>query len=167
MQPRASRLTESEALTDFNHLWGSVEEWVVTNLGDAIEAIQLGTAKPSYSAGARRLLLLVPAPGREAYAYENTDEHNVMATIMRFLCDQAFDRDFYCNIEEGGSNFLKTIETSMRNLEPRRGMIWNHAAAFVHTLTLSRCYHLSNMESRNLASHHQPPYICRISSKVQ
>jgi len=124
MQPRAEALAESEALADFNSLVGSVEEWVQTKLGDSIESILGGTQKVAQLGQPAKILMNnIPPPGREAFRYRDTDEYNIIAWIMRCLCDWVLDRDFYCNIEKGGMEFLHTIERAMRNLEPRRGRL--------------------------------------------
>jgi hypothetical protein len=69
----------------------------------------------------RKLLSLIPQPGKEAFEYPDTDEYNVIAAIMKFLYLEIFTKDFYCPIERGHMNFLNSIKRSMENLEPRRG----------------------------------------------
>lgn len=122
MQPRADKLSEAEALGDYNSLWRSVEEWVSSKLGDTIEAMTAGKERVPLGPPAKILLSIVPPPGREAFRYRDTDEYNVTAVIMHCLSNWILDRDFYCNIEKGGMDFLNSIEKAMRNLEPRRGM---------------------------------------------
>lgn len=123
MQPRAAKLTESDALTDFNSLWRNVDEWVQTKLGDTIELMTLGKERVPLGQPTKILLSIVPPPGREAFRYKETDEYNITAVIMRCIADWILDRDFYCNIEKGAMDFLNSIEKGMRNLEPRRGML--------------------------------------------
>lgn len=124
MQPRAQKLSEAEALADFNSLCGSVTEWVESKLGDSIEAMTQGNGRLTLGQPARIFLSMVPPAGREAFRYRDTDEHNIIALIMRCLCDWVLDREFYCNIEKGGMDFLHSIEKAMRNLEPRRGNLY-------------------------------------------
>jgi hypothetical protein len=121
LQPRQQRITESEAAVEFHSLCGSVEEWVQTKLGDALEDMTLSKERGPLGQPAKVLLSLISQPGREAFRCPETDEYNIIAVVMRFICNRILDKDFYCPIEKGGMEFLNTIEKSMRNLEPRRG----------------------------------------------
>lgn len=153
MQPRAAKLTESDALADFNSLWRSVDEWVQTKLGDTIELMTLGKERVPLGQPTKILLSIVPPPGREAFKYRETDEYNVTAVIMRCIADWVLDRDFYCNIEKGAMDFLSSIEKGMRNLEPRRGTFTQSRRNFL--TDDFRSHYLSNLESRDVSSHHQ------------
>lgn len=165
MQPRTNRLTESDALADFNSLYESIEELVHTQLEDLIKiplVVGKGSAQPSQAA--RLLLSLIPPPGREAFRYKNSDKFNIIATIMRLLCDWLLDRDFYCSFEKGGVEFLHTIESAMRNQNPPRG---RSTPSHTSYLTLSihaylqfyRSYLLPNMARRNLSRSYKSPIL--------
>jgi len=120
LQPKREPITESEATSEFRALSRTIEDWVETNLGDAIH--DRSTVKHRLQATpARRFLACVSVPGQEASRYPDTDVYIVMAAIMEFLCVDIFNKDFYCPIEEGAMDFLNSILTSMRNLQPRRG----------------------------------------------
>jgi hypothetical protein len=119
LQPHPAKITETEAKSEFILLCGTIEEWVDTNLGDAIqdramlkEKVQLGAAK--------RLLNMIPYSGREAFKYFDTDERNIAAVIMRYLCVQIFDREFYGPISPEETEYLRSIKRSMRHLNPPR-----------------------------------------------
>jgi len=72
----------------------------------------------------RMLLSLIPHPGKEAFKYPETDEYNITAAILRFLCGEIFNKEFYCHIGNREiESFMVSVETSMRNLEPRRDFI--------------------------------------------
>jgi len=115
LQPRQRRLTETEATEDFNTLCGSIEEWVDRKLGKSLDdriLPQTVCLTPS-----QRLLALIPHPGKEAFRYPGTDEYNITAAILRFLCDEIFDKEFYCPIADVKSSFMESVEQSMRNLQ--------------------------------------------------
>ena len=146
LQRREQKITESEATADFNSLCMIVEEWVQTRLGEALDK-RLAKEKATIPAiTAKRFLSLIPQPGKEAFKYPDTDEYNVIAAIIRFLCIEIFDRDFYCPIDPGALEFLNSVERSMRNLEPRRGQ-----SHFPLEVTTIRLIGLSKIRSHNLA----------------
>lgn len=122
LQRREQKITESEATAEFNSLCMMVEDWVQSKLGDAIEQ-KFAEKAALPNSMTRRLLSLIPQPGKDAFRYPDTDEYNVIAVIMRFLCIEIFDKDFYCQIDPGAVELLTSIERSMRNLEPRRGWL--------------------------------------------
>lgn len=119
LQRREQTITEADAAAEFHSLCMIVEEWVQTQLGEAFDNKSI-KATP-HLPRIRKFLSLIPQPGKEAFKYPDTDEYNVIAAIMKFLCHEIFDKDFYCPIERGAMDFLTSIERSMRNLEPRRG----------------------------------------------
>ena len=89
-QPRQQKLTETEAAEDFNTLCGSIEEWVDTKLGDALEEKTPTKARLHYTS-AKMFLSLIPNRGREAFKYPETDMYNITAAILRFLCNEIFN----------------------------------------------------------------------------
>jgi hypothetical protein len=121
LQPRQQKLTETEAAGDFNTLCGSIEEWVDRKLGEALDGRILTKEKSVLSEPLTMLLSLIPYPGKEAFKYPETDEYNITAAILRFLCNEIFNREFYCPIGDREIEFMVSVEKSMRNLEPRRG----------------------------------------------
>jgi hypothetical protein len=121
LQPRQQRFTETEAAAEFNTLCGSVEMLVDRKVGVALEEKALPKEGRCRLDPARMLIHLIPIPGREAFKYPETDEYNVTAAIIRFLCENIFDLDFYCPLGEQEREFMTSVEKSMRNLEPRRG----------------------------------------------
>jgi hypothetical protein len=122
LQPKRANITESEAQTEFISLCECVNEWIQTKLGDALYEKCILTEKGIPRDPAKNLLGMVSQPGREAFGYPETDEYNVIAAVMRFLCTEIFDREFYVPIENGATDFLMGIEKAMRILEPRRGL---------------------------------------------
>ncbi len=125
LQPKREQITESEAAADFKLLCRMIEDWVETNvgdsLGDEIHARSIIKQRGLQASRIRRFLMLVSLPGEEASKCPDTDVYNVIAAIMKFLCIEIFDKDFYCPVEEGAMEYLNSILTSMRTLEPRRG----------------------------------------------
>ncbi len=120
---REEKITSSDAANEFHSLCVTVEDWVQSKLGNAIG---LRLAERSISANNRTKLLLniILKSGRDAFNYPDTDECNVYAAVMRFLCIKIFDEDFYCPISPGAMEFLTSIEKSMRNLDPPRGQLY-------------------------------------------
>jgi hypothetical protein len=120
LQPRREQITESEAAAEFKSLGRTIEDWVETNLGDDIHDRSILKQRLQVS-HIRRFLTCVSLPGQEASRCPDTDVYNVIAAIMKFLCIEIFDKDFYCPVEEGAMDFLNSILMSMKKLEPRRG----------------------------------------------
>jgi hypothetical protein len=121
MQTRQQQITGSEAAAEFTSLYGSVEEWVERNLGDALYDRRLENEKVTIGTSAKEFLRLITLPGQEAFRVANTDVYNVVAAIMRFISSNIFDHDFYCPIEQGHMEFFKSLQKSTANLQPRRG----------------------------------------------
>ncbi|KAG0646475.1 hypothetical protein D0Z07_7533 [Hyphodiscus hymeniophilus] len=121
LQRREVKITESEATAEFNSLCLSVEAWVETKLGDAIED-RAALSPVLLIPAMRKFLTWITAPGQDAFEYPDTDEFNIIAAIMLFLKMEVFDKDFYCPMGNGERSFLTSIETGMKKLEPRRGL---------------------------------------------
>ncbi|PMD20145.1 hypothetical protein NA56DRAFT_602060 [Hyaloscypha hepaticicola] len=122
LQPKREQITESEAAAEFKSLFRMIEDWVETNLEDEIHARSILKQRGLQPSRIRRFLTLVSLPGQEASSCPETDVYNVIAVILKFLCIEIFDKDFYCPVEEGAMGFLNSILMSMRNLEPRRDL---------------------------------------------
>ncbi|CEL05661.1 hypothetical protein ASPCAL06778 [Aspergillus calidoustus] len=150
LQPLQQPLTETEAVSEFQALIASVEEWVDQKLGDALEPdndVSNDTetrdetnTEGSHSEGGggnlvfqvdpqstprvmkeiQSLLDLIPSPGRAAFAYHATDVDVVQALIMRYLSDAIFSQDFYCPLPKAERELVTVVERSMRTLTPRR-----------------------------------------------
>ena len=121
LQPRRQKLTETEATADFNTLCGSIEELVDTKLGEALDDMILTKENSIYLQPSEKLLSLIPSPGKEAFKYQETDKYNITAAILRFLCQEIFNQEFYCSVGSRELEFIVSVERSMRNLEPGRG----------------------------------------------
>jgi hypothetical protein len=119
LQRREKTTTEADAAAEFHSLCLAVEDWVQMQLTEAFDS--KSTKITRLDPRVRKLLSLIPQPGKEAFEYPDTDEYNVIAAIMKFLYLEIFTKDFYCPIERGHMNFLNSIKRSMENLEPRRG----------------------------------------------
>lgn len=120
LQPRREQITETEAAAEFKSLCMGVEEWVETNLGDAIEAKQLLDNRISNTQISRFLEWVSPA-GKQASQYPDTDVYNVTAAILKFLTTEIFQKDFYCPVEPEIIDTMDSVLRSMERLEPRRG----------------------------------------------
>ncbi|KAL2840206.1 hypothetical protein BJY01DRAFT_236827 [Aspergillus pseudoustus] len=146
LQPLQQPLTETEAVSEFQALIASVEEWVDQKLGDALEpdsepdnADENNTDNTHGGGGAgglvfevdphstprvmkeiQSLLDLVPSPGRAALAHPGIDVDVVQALIMRYLNDAIFSQDFYCPLPKSERELITVVERSMRTLTPRR-----------------------------------------------
>jgi GAF domain-containing protein len=120
LQPRQQKLTETEAAEDFYTLCGSIEEWVDSKFGEALDG-RILTKEKVLSEPLTKLLSLIPHPGKEAFKYPGTDEYNITAAILQFLCNEIFNKEFYCPIGDREIEFMVSVEKSMRNIEPRRG----------------------------------------------
>jgi hypothetical protein len=136
LQPRREQITESEAAAEFKCLCMMVENWVETNMGDEIHAKGIIKQRVIQAPTIRRFLMLVSLSGEEASRCPETDVYNVITAIMKFLYFEIFAKDFYCPVEEGGANFLNSIYTSMKNLEPRRGELFKTITFSLHYNTL-------------------------------
>ncbi|KAH8804542.1 hypothetical protein F5884DRAFT_417434 [Xylogone sp. PMI_703] len=121
LQPRQTNITESEASSEYNSLCGMVQQWVETNVGDALYERDMHREK-IYPHAAKELLDLISKPGKQAFVYLDTDEYNIVSAIMKFLCVEIFDRPFFCPIEDGAVKILSSVEKAMRNMEPRRDL---------------------------------------------
>jgi len=107
-------------------------------LGDALEERTVTKEKLSYEP-ARRLLSLIPCHGKEAFRCPETDMYNIVAAILRFLCNEIFNEEFYSPIGHREQKFMVSVEKSMRNLEPRRDTItWRTWRSETYTAIASR-----------------------------
>lgn len=121
LQPRRQVITPTEAADEFRTFCATVEEWVQTKLGDALDERRLRSPKDIVPEQAKRFMSLITPAGRESLKVPDTDEYHVLAAIMNFLCCEVFDKRFWCPIGPGAMEFLESIERNMQNLEPRRG----------------------------------------------
>jgi len=119
---REEKITSADAADEFNSFCGSVEDWVQRKLGDAI-GVRVAERSIHANQSTKQLLSFILQSGKDAFNYPDTDECNVYAAVMRFLCVKIFDQDFYCPVGRGQMEFLSSIEKSMRNLDPPRGQL--------------------------------------------
>ena len=171
LQRREQSITESEAGAEFNSLCMVVENWVQTKLGEALEKSK-ARMKPKLPAERiRTLLSFIPQPGKEAFHHPDTDEYNIIAMIIRFLCLEIFETDFYCPVEKGALGFLAGLEQSMRELEPRRGEILracgHGSKVILIRMSTSRSDHSTVLAQRNLHSHDEETSVYAITSFPQ
>jgi hypothetical protein len=145
LQPKGEQITESEAAAEFSLLGRMIEDWVETNLGDEIHARSIIEQRgPGLQASRiKRFLMLVSLPGKEASRCHDTDMYNVVAAIMKFLCIEIFDKDFYCPAEQGAMEFLNSLLMSMRHLEPKRGECINQTKQI-----LAKLHHITKTSFR-------------------
>ncbi len=120
LQPRQTPFTESEAALDFRSLCDSVQIWVERELSDFIFEKVLFKNRTQV-ATARKLLAHISLPGKEASKIPGTDDYNITTVIMRFLEVNVFNKDFYCGVGEREVEFLRSLQASMRSLNPPRG----------------------------------------------
>lgn len=121
LQPRHQTLTEPEAVEEFTALCAAVEDWVDQNLGDSIDEMVISKERLRLK-DTQNLMDLIPPAGKAAFDIPNTDMDNIQAAILRFLNDVIFSQDFYCPLPPSERQFVMTVERSMRDLQPRRGM---------------------------------------------
>ncbi|KAL3458125.1 hypothetical protein BJX64DRAFT_234356 [Aspergillus heterothallicus] len=150
LQPLQQPLTETEAVSEFQALIASIEEWVDQKLGDSLEPDNdppnngndgdENNTDGSHGGGGnsglvfevepqstprvmkeiQSLLDLIPSPGRAALAHPGTDVDIVQALIMRYLNDAIFSQDFYCPLPKSEREMITVVERSLRTLTPRR-----------------------------------------------
>jgi len=121
LQPLRDKITESQATAEFSSLCKSVEEWVQTNLSDPLYEKHLIKEKVTLGVPAKEFISILSRSSIEAFRCQDTDDYNVVSGIMKFLCRGIFEPDFYCPVDRGAIEFLKSLEKSIANLEPRRG----------------------------------------------
>lgn len=124
LQPRQQSLTEKGAAEEFKSLCASIEEFVGRKLGDALDDRILikygGTGIPFKPA--KELLDLIPCFGKDAFERRNTDEYNITAAVLQFLRHEIFDQRYYTLLGDAKLvSFMKSVETGMKNIEPRQG----------------------------------------------
>jgi len=123
LQPLPPVILGPEAGRQFSSFCETVEEWVQTNLGDAIEdrIIFKGTSIDKQAAA--ELLALISPSGTGAFQVPGSDEYYVIAAIMRFLCREIFDKEFYCDM--GELVLVRSLQESIQKLKPPRGKFWH------------------------------------------
>lgn len=118
LQPSQPPLTDTEAARDFKTLVTSVEQWVDTKISVS--------PKRSWSIADHKastaLLDLVTAQGKNAFAYPDTDEYNIIAVIMRFLYIKIFSTGFLEHLPGAYKTIIPRIEHNMSQLDPPRDL---------------------------------------------
>lgn len=123
LQPRRETFTGSEAATEFKSLCGSVENWVQTTLGDAIDDRKLEKQREIFKEPATDFLGLLGRAAQDTFGVVDTDVYLVIAAVMKFLCNTIFDQEWYCPVGKGRMEFLTQLWKSMAKLQPRRGLL--------------------------------------------
>lgn len=121
LQPRHQTLTEPEAVEEFTALCAAVEDWVDQNLGDSIDEMVVSKERLRPK-DTQNLMDLIPPAGKAAFDAPSTDMDIIQTAILRFLNDVIFSQDFYCPLPSSERQFVMTVERSMRDLQPRRGI---------------------------------------------
>ncbi|KAF2790367.1 hypothetical protein K505DRAFT_377574 [Melanomma pulvis-pyrius CBS 109.77] len=127
LQPRRTDITETEAQELFNDLFNSVQRWVCNRLERILDMLEDGKLRTRVYPrdAARKVVQLTSARAMQGFNFDQSDEHFVIAVIMRFLCWSFFSRSFYCPLTMTGEHsdatvFLNRIEQLMRTV-PRDG----------------------------------------------
>lgn len=122
LQPRREIFTGWEAAAEFKSLCGSVENWVQTTLGDAIDDRQLEKQREVLEVPAKDFLELIGRPARESFGVIDTDVYQVIGAVMKFLGNHIFDQEWYCQVGKGRTEFLSQLWKSVAKLQPRRDL---------------------------------------------
>lgn len=111
LQPRRTDITETEAQELFGELFNGIQRWVGNRLEgilDTLEDGQLRTRTYPRDA-ARNIVQLTSKRAMQSIRCDQSDEHLVIAVIMRFLCRSFFYRTFYCPLTIEGEQIDATV----------------------------------------------------------
>lgn len=119
----------NDAAKEFSSLCGVIEDWVQTWLRDVIYLKSDWETQLKSSVFELDQLEdwmdLVSDRGRGAFQAPQSDEYNIIAGIMYYLCLHIFQTDFWCPPRSDFMKLVGEIETSMEKLKPRRGkQVW-------------------------------------------
>jgi hypothetical protein len=116
----------------------NVEQWIDKYLDDALDSDYklFAKSKVDVVSGSQLIGLIEMTPGGiTAQKVLNTLPYYLCNAIMNFICHKIFEQELY-GAEAGPWQLFHTIETSMRNLEPRRGRS-SHTPTKIHKEILS------------------------------
>ncbi|KAL4999179.1 hypothetical protein BDV10DRAFT_200802 [Aspergillus recurvatus] len=119
LQPHSQTLPNADAITSFQSLFSSVENWVDQYLADSLDEKKVAV-DVLHIEDIRNLMNLIPAEGKAAFSIANTDVDVIQAAILRFLVESIFDQEFYTPLPRSEREFVMGVERAMRVLEPRR-----------------------------------------------
>ncbi|KAL4736217.1 hypothetical protein BDV11DRAFT_211363 [Aspergillus similis] len=119
LQPHSQTLPNADAITSFQSLFSSVENWVDKYLADCLEEKEVAVDALQIE-DIRNLMNLIPTEGKAAFNIENTDVDIIQAAILRFLVESIFDQEFCTPLPRSQMEFVMEVERAMRLLEPRR-----------------------------------------------
>ncbi|KAL5044157.1 hypothetical protein BDW71DRAFT_186440 [Aspergillus fruticulosus] len=119
LQPHSETLPNADAITSFQSLFSSVENWVDQYLADSLEEKKVAV-DALHVEDIRNLMNLIPAEGKAAFNVANTDVDIIQAAILRFLIESTFDQEFCTPLPRPEREFVVGVERALRVLEPRR-----------------------------------------------
>jgi len=119
LQPRRTDITETEASQLFNDLFNSVSRWVANRMEKILDMQEDGHLRGRIypKDAARKVLQLTSARAKQSNNWTGSDEFQIIAVLMRFLCSSFFDRVFYCPmVLEDQQNDTTTTISRMEQL---------------------------------------------------
>ncbi|KAL4745676.1 hypothetical protein BDW72DRAFT_211114 [Aspergillus terricola var. indicus] len=119
LQPHSQTLPNADAITSFQSLFSSVENWVDKYLADCLEEKEVAVDALRIE-DIRNLMNLIPMEGKAAFNIANTDVDIIQAAILRFLVESIFHQEFCTPLPRSEMEFVMEVERAMRVLEPRR-----------------------------------------------
>jgi hypothetical protein len=124
LQHGRKQITETEALAEYKSLYESIQDWVETQLGQSVEKKlnSKNNLKQAQVAQAKNFVRHISRSGEYASQVPGTDEFIIISVIMRIICEEIFDREFYCGIEGRQAEWVRDIQESMARLKPPRGL---------------------------------------------
>ncbi|KAL4758711.1 uncharacterized protein BDW70DRAFT_169997 [Aspergillus foveolatus] len=119
LQPHIQTLPNADAITLFQSLVCSVENWVDKYLADSLEEKEVAADALNID-GIRNLMNLIPPEGKAAFNIANTDVDIIQAAILRFLVESIFNQEFSTPLPRPEMEFVMEVERAMRVLKPKR-----------------------------------------------
>ncbi|KAL4777134.1 hypothetical protein BDW60DRAFT_223190 [Aspergillus nidulans var. acristatus] len=119
LQPHIQTLPNADAITLFQSLVSSVENWVDKYLADSLEQGEVAADALDIQ-NIRNLMNLIPTEGKAAFNIANTDVDIIQAAILRFLVESIFNQEFCTPLPRPEMEFVMEVERAMRVLKPKR-----------------------------------------------
>lgn len=120
LQPHIQTLPNADAITLFQSLVSSVENWVDKYLADSLEEKEVAADALNIN-DIRNLMNLIPPEGMAAFNTANTDVDIIQAVILKFLVESIFNQEFSTPLPRPEMEFVMEVERAMRVLKPKRG----------------------------------------------
>jgi hypothetical protein len=119
LQPRRTDITEIEANELFNDLFNNIQRWAANRLEKILDMQEDGRLRGRTfpREAARKVLQLTSARGMQSNKWDGSDEFQIIAIIMRFLCRSFFDRVFYCPLTAEGQQNINDTTTIISRVE--------------------------------------------------